>query len=189
MNRRHLMQLLVLGATVAETTACISDHKTPKGWKRVSIGHANFNVPKEWQKVDIPGDAAVTGWDYAMQDKSEFYDDDLRCRLLVMSHGTGDIFENPPTDAKSMALALAGGEIFGGGTALKPQKLNEGPGELWQLNYRASTSTSDDAGEKDYAFVAQNTNGGPIAVLGLTGPGISDEILNKFSKGIRVDND
>ena len=48
------MQLLVLGATVAETTACISDHKTPKGWKRVSIGHANFNVPKEWQKVDIP---------------------------------------------------------------------------------------------------------------------------------------
>ena len=164
------MQLLVLGATVAETTACISDHKTPKGWKRVSIGHANFNVPKEWQKVDIPGDAAVTGWDYAMQDKSEFYDDDLRCRLLVMSHGTGV-------------------EIVGGGTALKPQKLNEGPGELWQLNYRASTSTSDDAGEKDYAFVAQNTNGGPIAVLGLTGPGISDEILNKFSKGIRVDND
>ena len=189
MNRRRLMQLLVLGVTAAETAACASESKTPKGWKKISVGHVDFNVPDEWQQVDIPEDAAITGWDYAMQDKADFYDDDLRCRLLVMSHGTGDIFENPPTDARSMALALAGVELFGGGTALKPQKLNEKSGELWQLNYRTSSNTSDDTGEKDYAFVAQDTNDGPIAVLGLTGPGISDEIVKKFSKGIRVKND
>ena len=63
--------------------------------------------------MSIPDDAILSGWDWVMQDTSEFRDKSATCRLLVMSHDVDPVIHNPPKDdTKRIAEFLSQMELL-----------------------------------------------------------------------------
>lgn len=118
MQRRDFIVCTSVAATSLALGGCLFHSRAPKGWKRETVGHSSFYVPDNWKRVNIPDDAILFGWDWVMQDTSEFHDKSTTCRLLVMSHGIEPVIHNPPKDdTKRIAEFLSQTELFGGGTA------------------------------------------------------------------------
>ena len=101
--------------------------------------------------MNIPDDAISPGWDWVMQDTSEFRDKSTTCRVPVMSHGVDSVLHNPPkNDTKGLAEFLSQMTVFGGGTAVgindSPYRVKGTPDQLWRMDYReeiVSTKISD----------------------------------------------
>lgn len=96
MRRRDFIVCTSVVTTSLALGGCIFHSRAPKGWRRETAGHSSFYVPDNWKRVSIPDDAVLFGWDWVMQDTSEFRDTSTTCRLLVMSHGVEPVINNPP---------------------------------------------------------------------------------------------
>ena len=191
MRRRDFIVCTSVAAASSALGGCSPRPRPPKGWKRISAGQSSFYVPDNWKQVSIPDDAILSGWDWVMQDTSEFRDKSATCRLLVMSHGVDPVIHNPPKDdTKRIAEFLSQTELFGGGTAAgindSPYRVEGIPDQLWRMDYREEI---DSTNVSDHVFVAQDNGKPEIAVIGLTGPGITEELLKTFATGIEVNHD
>lgn len=191
MQRRDFIACTSVAAASLALGGCLFRSRAPKGWKRETAGHSSFYVPDNWKRVSIPDDAVLSGWDWVMQDTSEFRDKSATCRLLVMSHGVDPVIHNPPKDdTKRIAEFLSQMELFGGGTAIgindSPYQVEGIPDQLWRMDYREEV---DSTKISDHVFVAQDNGKPEIVVIGLTGPGITDKLLKTFATGIEVNHD
>jgi len=149
-------------------------------------------VPESWQEVTVPQDAEIS-WDWVMQDTPTYDDESTTCRLLTMTQGPGAVLRNPPADdTRLLAEYLSASRLFGGGTAVgingSPYQVEGAPDELWCMDYRTAFG-SEDTEDHDHVFVPQDKGKPEIAVIGLTGPGITEDILTTFATGIEVLHD
>lgn len=191
MRRRDFIAWTSVAAASTALGGCSPRPRPPKGWKRISAGQSSFYVPDNWKQVSIPDDAILAGWDWVMQDTSEFRDSSTTCRALVMSHGVDSVIHNPPkNDTKKLAVLLAESAVFGGGTAIginnSPYQIKGTPDQLWRMDYREE---DDSTKVSDHVFVAQDEGKSEVAIIGLTGPGITEELLKTFATGIEVNHD
>ncbi|WP_127842991.1 hypothetical protein [Actinomyces wuliandei] len=191
LRRRSLVVLGAAGAAVLAGGGCSSgpEIEVPQGWRRVSAGSAAFNVPQEWQEVTIPEEADVGSWDWAMQDVADWDDESVGCRLLVMTHGAGDFVDAPPDNAEDMALELSLVQVFGGGIAGPPYEVEGPPDQLWRMDHRLRLFSQEDKEDKDHVLVAQDEGRPEIAIIGLSGPGVDEELMSTFTAGIEVLHD
>ena len=141
--------------------------------------------------MSIPDDAILAGWDWVMQDTPSFRDKSTTCRALVMSHGVDQLIHNPPKDdTKLMARLLSQTELFGGGTAVgindSPYQVKGTPDQLWRMDYREEI---DSTKVTDHVLLGQDDGEPELAIIGLTGPGITEELLKTFAAGIEVNHD
>ena len=183
MRRRSLLVLAAVGV-VSSAGACSSRPRVPGGWKRAAAGPAAFNVPESWQEVTVPQDAEIS-WDWVMQDTPTYDDESTTCRLLTMTQGPGAVLRNPPADdTRLLAEYLSASRLFGDGTAVgvngSPYQVEGAPDELWRMDYRTAFG-SEDTEDHDHVFVPQDKGKPEIAVIGLTGPGITEDILTTFT--------
>ena len=187
MLRRVFLSCSGIGMAALLCGGCFLKASVPKGWRRISLSNVAFNVPQNWKQVEIPDSANLIGWDWAMQDTSAYDDGSASCRLLVMTHGVNSLFKNPPkNDTKLLATYLSQTELFGEGTADGPYKIKGIPDQLWKLEYKGTSEGNSSSGASDSVFVAQDEGESEIAVVGLTGPGITQDILDRFSASIEV---
>lgn len=191
MRRRDFIACTSVTAALSALGSCSSRPRLPKGWKRVSAGYSSFYAPEKWKQVNIPDDAILFGWDWVMQDTSEFRDSSTTCRALVMSHGVDSAIHNPPkNDTRKLAVLLSETAVFGGGTAIginnSPYQIKGTPDQLWRMDYREE---DDSTKVSDHVFVAQDEGKSEVAIIGLTGPGITEELLKTFATGIEVNHD
>ena len=191
MRRRDFIAWTSVAAASSALGGCSPRPRPPKGWKRISAGQSSFYVPDNWKQVSIPDDAILAGWDWVMQDTSSFRDKSATCRVLVMSHGVDPVIHNPPKDdTKLMARLLSQTELFGGGTAVgindSPYQVKGAPDQLWRMDYREEI---DSTKVTDHVFLGQDDGEPELAIIGLTGPGITEELLKTFATGIEVNHD
>ena len=120
-----------------------------------------------------------------MQDAPTYDDESTTCRLLTMTQGPGAVLRNPPADdTRLLAEYLSASRLFGDGTAVgvngSPYQVEGAPDELWRMDYRTAFG-SEDTEDHDHVFVPQDKGKPEIAVIGLTGPGITEDILTTFT--------
>ena len=93
-------------------------------------------------------------------------------------------------DCDSLYYAAGKSAVFGGGTAIRinnsPYQIKGTPDQLWRMDYREE---DDSTKVSDHVFVAQDEGKSEVAIIGLTGPGITEELLKTFATGIEVNHD
>ena len=89
-------------------------------------------------------------------------------------------------------MFLTATEIFGGGTATginnSPRRIKGHPDQPFRMDYR-ETNYSEDSRISDFVFVGQDDGEPEIAIIGLTGPGITEDTLKTVASGIEVRHD
>ena len=108
-----------------------------------------------------------------------------------MSHGVDSVIHNPPkNDTKELAVLLSESAVFGGGTAIginnSPYQIKGTPDQLLRMDYREEI---DSTKVTDHVFLGQDDGEPELAIIGLTGPGITEELLKTFAAGIEVNHD
>lgn len=183
MRRRTvlLFPLACLGA--GALASCSGSPEVPEGWVRREKGLLSVAVPAQWQEVAVPEDARVSSWDWALQDTAEFNDSATSVRLLGMSEGPGAVIVYPPTDAVEVAETLGAVDLFGGQDLYYPKAVEVEGGE--DEVQRVDVPYGDGAGH-DYLLVAKDKESGLMVVVGLTGTGVTEELIANIAAGIRV---
>lgn len=183
LRRRTVMALPVLGLGLGALASCSKEIDAPEGWVRHEQGFLSVAVPPEWYEVTIPQGAQVSTWDWIVQDKEDFRDPEVTARLTAMTAGPSVAIGHPPAEAAEVARILGSVNLFGDSdlTYPKPRKVESGEDEV----QRVDMPFGDGAGY-DYLLVAKDADSGIMVVVGLTGPGVTEEIVTGVTAGIRV---
>lgn len=111
----------LLGALGVSAGCSRFGHSTPDGWYRATHGCGAFDLRNDWQEVEIPEDANLSGWDYIVQDTAEFGDPDTQVRLAAMTNGGySEYLVYPPESAEDLASDMSGFELFNDYKAKSP---------------------------------------------------------------------
>ncbi len=183
LRRRTVMVLPVLGLGVGALASCSKEIDAPEGWVRHEKGFLSVAVPPELHDIAIPQDMQASAWDWVFQDKEDFYDPGAMVRLTAMTAGPSAVIGHPPAEAAEVARILGSLNLFGDSdlTYPKPRKVESGEDEV----QRVDMPFGDGAGY-DYLLVAKDADSGIMVVVGLTGPGVTEEIVTGVTAGIRV---
>ena len=182
-RRRSVLALpfACLGAGVL--ASCSGSPEVPEGWVRKEKGLLSVAVPPQWQEVSIPEGTEVSSWDWVLQDTSDFNDSATTVRLLGMSEGPEAVIVYPLSDAVEAAETLGMVNMFCEHDPYYPKakKIEGGEDEV----QRVDVPYGDGAGH-DYLLVAKDEQSGLMAVVGLTGSGVTEEIISGIAAGIQV---
>lgn len=181
--RRAVLIVPVAWLGAGALVSCSGSPEVPEGWVRREKGLLSVAVPAQWQEVEIPEDARVSSWDWALQDTPEFNDPATSVRLLGMSEGPGGVIVYPSTDAVEVAETLGTVNLFGEHDPYYPEAVEVEGGE--DEVQRVDVPYGDGAGH-DYLLVAKDKQSGLMVVVGLTGTGVTEELIAGIAAGIEV---
>lgn len=183
LRRRTLMALPVVGIGLGALVSCSKEIDAPEGWVRHEKGLLSVAVPPELHDVAVPQDMQGSAWDWVLQDKEDFNDPGAMVRLTAMTAGPSAVIVYPPADAAEVARILGSLNLFGDSdlTYPNPREVEGGEDEV----QRVDMPYGDGAGH-DYLLVAKDDKSGLMVVVGLTGAGVTEEIVTGVTAGIRV---
>ena len=183
LRRRTLVALPMVCVGLGALASCSKEIDAPEGWTRHEKGLLSVAVPPEWYEVTIPQGAQVSTRDCIVQDKKEFRDPEVTARLTAMTAGPSVAIGHPPAEAAEVARILGSVNLFGDSDPAypKPREVESGEDEV----QRVDMPYGDGAGH-DYLLVAKDTDSGIMVVVGLTGPGVTEEIVAGVTAGIRI---
>ncbi|QPL05012.1 MULTISPECIES: hypothetical protein [Actinomyces] len=183
LSRRAALFVPVACLGAGAVVSCSRSPKVPEGWVRKEKGLLSVAVPAQWQEVAIPEGARVSSWDWVLQDTSDFNDSATTVRLLGMSEGPGAVIVYPPTDAVEAAEALGAVNLFGDSDRAYPEarEVDGGEDEVQRVDMPYGGGEGN-----DYLLVAKDKESGLMAVVGLTGTGVTEELIADIAAGIQV---
>ena len=183
MRRRAVLSLPVACIGAGALVSCSGSPEVPEGWVRKEKGLLSVAVPPQWQEVTVPEGAQVSSWDWVLQDTPDFNDSATTVRLLGMTEGPEAVIVYPPKDAVEVAETLGTVDLFGQHDPYYPKakEIEGGEDEV----QRVDVPYGDGAGH-DYLLVAKDEKSGLMVVVGLTGSGVTEEIISGIAAGIQV---
>lgn len=187
MRRRTFFVMLAsaLGAqTLAGCSGDAEEHTAPDGWHRVVHGYVAFDARDDWYEVEPPEDTRTGTWDLFLQDTAGWDDEDATIRVLAKSDGIETLMPQAPgKSAEELAeifstLKLIDKEV---GSAGEPTQISGGADQVWKIEYPI-----EDSDRRDIVYVAKDDDSDDIALLGVTGVGMSEEDLQTLEASIEV---
>ncbi|MBE6482317.1 MAG: hypothetical protein E7Z94_08115 [Actinomyces ruminicola] len=119
-----------------------------------------------------------------MQDAAEFGDPDTQVRFGAMTNGGyNEYLVYPPESAEDLASDMAGFALFNDYKAKSVHAVRmEGVAdEIWRIDY-----PNDDPVTLSYLLTAKDDDYDEMLVVGLTGPGVDEKLLETVAAGIEV---